>query len=142
MAARGRGMSQRIKESGVTTTDRQGPVVAAATVPGPGLFWRGPGGTAGRDRRYGSPRPATDAIDAVLLPAGDAIASTVQGRTVRQQNPHPRHSLARLAWIIARLGVWNCHYKPVGPKTMRAGRPAFAAAAAGFLIATIQQANV
>jgi hypothetical protein len=94
------------------------------------------------DARDGSPRPATDVIDAALLPAADAIAPTVQGRTARQQNPHPRHSLAWLAWIIARLGGWNCYYKPPGPKTMRAGWATFAATAAGFLIATIQQSNV
>ena len=94
------------------------------------------------DARDGSPRPTTDVIDAALLPAADAIAPTVQGRTARQQNPHPRHSLAWLAWIIARLGGWNCYYKPPGPKTMRAGWVTFAATAAGFLIATIQQSNV
>jgi hypothetical protein len=94
------------------------------------------------DARDGSPRPATDVIDAALLPAADAIAATVQGTTARQQNPHPRHSLAWLAWIIARLGGWNCYYKPPGPKTMRAGWATFAATAAGFLIATIQQSNV
>ncbi len=71
--------------------------------------------------RDGSPRPATDVIDAALLPAAEAIGATLEGRTVRQQNPHPRHSLAWLAWIIARLGGWNCYYKPPGPKTMRAG---------------------
>ena len=94
------------------------------------------------DARDGSPRPATDVIDAALLPAADAIAPTVQGRTARQQNPHPRHSLAWLAWIITRLGGWNCYCKPPGPKTMRAGWATFAATAAGFLIATIQQSNV
>lgn len=90
------------------------------------------------DARNGGPRPATDVIDAALLPAAEAIASTLQGRTARQQNPHPRHSLGWLAWIIARLGGWNCYYKPPGPKTMRAGWAQFAAMAAGFLIATAQ----
>ena len=28
----------------------------------------------------------------------------------------PPRSLAWLAWIIARLGGWNCYYKPPGPK--------------------------
>ncbi len=88
--------------------------------------------------RDGSPRPATDVIDAALLPAAEAIGATLEGRTLRQQNPHPRHSLAWLAWIIARLGGWNCYYKPPGPKTMRAGWTQFAAMAAGFFIATTQ----
>ena len=90
------------------------------------------------DARDGGPRPATDVIDAALLPAAEAIAATLEGKTTRQQNPHPRHSLAWLAWIIARLGGWNCYYKPPGPKTMRAGWAQFAAMAAGVALATVQ----
>jgi hypothetical protein len=92
------------------------------------------------DARDGSPRPATDVIDATLMPAAEAIAPTLEGKTVRQQNPHPRHSLAWLSWIVARLGGWNCYYKPPGPKTMRAGWARFASMAAGFILAT--QSNV
>ena len=43
------------------------------------------------DARDGGPRPATDVIDAALLPAADAIAATLDGRTARQQNSHARH---------------------------------------------------
>ena len=46
------------------------------------------------DARGGSPRPATDVIDASVLPAAEAIAPTLEGKTARQRNPHPRHSLA------------------------------------------------
>ena len=88
--------------------------------------------------RDGGPRPATDVIDAALLPAAEAIGATLEGKTARQQNPHPRHSLA---WIIARLGGWNCYYKPPGPKTIRAGWGHFATMAVGFLVA-ITQLNV
>jgi hypothetical protein len=88
--------------------------------------------------RDGGPRPATDVIDAALLPAAEAIGATLEGKTARQQNPHPRHSLAWLAWITARLGGWNCYYKPPGPKTMRAGWGQFATMAAGFVIAVTQ----
>lgn len=84
--------------------------------------------------RDGSPRPATDVIDASMLPAAEAIAPTLEGRTARQQNPHARHSLAWPSWIIARLGGWNCYYKTPEPKTMRAGRAQFAAMAAGFAL--------
>ncbi len=92
------------------------------------------------DARDGSSRPATDVIDAALMPAAEAIAPTLEGKTARQQNPHPRQSLAWLSWIIARLGGWNCYYKPPGPKTMRAGWAQFASMAAGFVLAT--QSNV
>ena len=88
------------------------------------------------DARDGSPRPATDVIDATLIPAAEAIAPTLEGKTIRQQNPHPPHSLAWLSWIVARLGGWNCYYKPPGPKTMRAGWARFASMAAGFVLAT------
>jgi hypothetical protein len=86
------------------------------------------------DAHDGSARPATDVIDAALLPIARAIGPTLERATLRQQNPHPPESLAWLAWIIARLGGWNCYYKPPGPKTMRAGWTQFAAMAAGYAI--------
>jgi Transposase DDE domain len=87
------------------------------------------------DARNGSARPATDVIDAALLSVAEAIGPTLEGKTERQKNPHPPHSLAWLAWIIARLGGWNCYYKPPGPKTMRAGWGQFETMAAGFAVA-------
>ena len=90
------------------------------------------------DARDGSARPASDVVDADMLEAAEAIAPTLERRTQRQKNPHPPRSLAWLAWIIARLGGWNCYYKPPGPKTMRAGWDRFAAMAAGFAVAKMQ----
>jgi hypothetical protein len=87
------------------------------------------------DARNGSPRPATDVIDAARLAAAEAIGATLEGKTDRQKNPHAPNSLAWLAWIIARLGGWNCYYKPPGPKTMRAGWGQFETMAAGFTVA-------
>jgi hypothetical protein len=51
----------------------------------------------------------------------EALSPTLEGKTERQQNLHPVASLAWAAWIIARLGGWNCYYKPPGPITMRRG---------------------
>jgi hypothetical protein len=93
------------------------------------------------DARDGSPRPASDVIDPTLLPVAEAIGATLEGKTERQKNHHPIHSLAWLAWIVARLGGWNCYYKPPGPKTMRAGWAQFANMTAGFTIATALQAE-
>lgn len=73
------------------------------------------------DARDGSARPATDVIAAEEIEAAAAISSTLEGGTARQQNPHPVGSLAWLSWIAARLGGWNCYYKPPGPKTMARG---------------------
>ena len=88
------------------------------------------------DARNGSPRPAGDVASAVEIAAATALAPTLQGRTERQKNPHPPGNLAWLAWIVARLGGWNCYYKPPGPKTMRQGWDRFAAIAHGFALAT------
>lgn len=90
------------------------------------------------DARDGSTRPAGDVVDADTLAAAEAIGPTLEGKTARQKNPHPPRSLAWLAWIMARLGGWNCYYKPPGPKTMRAGWDRFAAMAEGFLLAKSQ----
>ena len=73
------------------------------------------------DARDGSTRPATDVIAAADIPATAAIGATLEGNTARQRNLHAEGSLAWLAWITARLGGWNCYYKPPGPKTMARG---------------------
>jgi hypothetical protein len=73
------------------------------------------------DARDGSSRPASDVADQDLIAAAKAIGPTLEGNTARQKNPYEAGSLAWLSWIIARLGGWNCYYKPAGPKTMRAG---------------------
>jgi Transposase DDE domain len=73
------------------------------------------------DARDGSSRPATDVIEPEEMEAAAAISATLEGNTERQKNHHPPGSLAWLAWIAARLGGWNCYYKPPGPKTMSRG---------------------
>jgi hypothetical protein len=73
------------------------------------------------DARDRSSRPATDVIEPEDVEATAAISATLEGATERQRNHHPPGSLAWLAWIAARLGGWNCYYKPPGPKTMSRG---------------------
>jgi hypothetical protein len=73
------------------------------------------------DARDGSTRPATDVIEADEIEAAAAISLTLEGGSERQRNPHEKGSLAWLSWIAARLGGWNCYYKPPGPKTMARG---------------------
>jgi len=91
------------------------------------------------DARDGSPRPASDVADEDLIRAAEAIGPTLERKTVRQKNPHPPRSLAWLSWIAARLGGWNCYYKPPGPKTMRAGWNKLEAMAFGYAIAMAGQ---
>lgn len=73
------------------------------------------------DARDGSSRPATDILNEDEIAAAAAICTPLEGSTDRQKNPHAEGSLAWLAWIVARLGGWNCYYKPPGPKTMAKG---------------------
>lgn len=87
------------------------------------------------DARDGSARPATDVVAAGDLAAVAAVGASLEGATARQQNPHPAGSLAFLAWVVARLGGWNCYYKPPGPKTMARGLDRLAQRLAGFRLA-------
>jgi hypothetical protein len=92
------------------------------------------------DARDGSPRPSSDVVDDQLRPALIQISKTLEGGTQRQKNPHPPSSLAFIAWIAARLGGWNCYYKPPGPKTMHNGWNELAIMLAGYTIA-VQSKN-
>ena len=87
------------------------------------------------DARDGSPRPASDVIDPADVPFIAAISKTLEGATARQKKPHKRCSLAWVAWVAARLGGWNCYYRPPGPKTMAAGWNRLADRRAGFVLA-------
>jgi hypothetical protein len=91
------------------------------------------------DARDGSSRPATDVADDEVIDAAEAIGPTLEGSTARQKNPHRPRSLAWLSWIVARLGGWNCYYKPPGPKTMQRGWTKLAAMAGGYAVAMAQQ---
>lgn len=87
------------------------------------------------DARDGSPRPASDVVDDTFAPALELISQRLEGKTERQKNRHPPGSLAFVAWIAARLGGWNCYYKPPGPKTMRDGWNQLAARLEGYALA-------
>ena len=87
------------------------------------------------DARDASSRPATDVIDESLVEATAAIGATLEGKTAKQKNPHPRGSLSWLAWITARLGGWHGYYKPPGPKTMANGWRRLTAMLHGYAIA-------
>jgi hypothetical protein len=88
------------------------------------------------DARDGSPRPATDVVAEAFAVALQLLSKKLEGKTARQKNPHPPYSLAFVAWITARLGGWNCYYKPPGPKTMREGWNQLAARLEGYALAT------
>jgi hypothetical protein len=68
-----------------------------------------------RDRDGEARRPLTDVLAAEDQPALEAVCATLEGKTDRQKNPHPKGSLAYAAWVCARLGGWTGYYGKPGP---------------------------
>ncbi len=64
----------------------------------------------------------------------EGVLPDLEGNTAAQKNPHPRHSLAWAAWIIAKLGGWDGYKssKPPGPITFRHGLEHFHSIAYGW----------
>lgn len=87
-----------------------------------------------RDGKTGpSPlRPLIDAFEPEDTPLIEALCATLQGKTDRQKNPHPRGSLAYAAWVCARLGGWTGYYGKPGPVVMLQGWLQLQAAKQGF----------
>jgi Transposase DDE domain len=79
-------------------------------------------------------RPATDVVAPEQLLMLEALLTTLEGTTAKQKNPHPKHSIAWLAWIIARLGGWTGYAseRPPGPITFRRGWGRFEQIAYGW----------
>jgi hypothetical protein len=66
-------------------------------------------------------RLLADAFEPADQPVLEAVSARLEGKTVRQKNPHPTGSLAFAAWVIARLGGWTGYYGKPGPQVMRRG---------------------
>lgn len=64
-----------------------------------------------------------------------ALSRKLEGKTEKQKNPHPPDDLAFAAWVMARLGGWNCYYGKPGPETMRYGLERYRAIKLGTEIA-------
>jgi hypothetical protein len=79
-------------------------------------------------------RPATDVVPTDQLPMLEALQISLEGKTAKQKNPHAKHSIAWLAWIIARLGGWTGYAseRPPGPITMARGWQRFEQMAQGW----------
>jgi hypothetical protein len=85
-----------------------------------------------RDRDGTARRPFADVFDPADQPAMAAICATLEGKTQRQQNPHPPASLAYAAWVCARLGGWTGYYGKPGPMVTLNGLLRFKAMAHGW----------
>jgi hypothetical protein len=64
------------------------------------------------------------------------LCQTLQGKTVKQQNPYPEDSIAYAAWIIGRLGGWKGLYSqgPPGIRSFAWGLRIFQQQFEGFLM--------
>lgn len=60
-------------------------------------------------------RPLQDAFDPDEQPVLEVISASLEGKTERQKNPHPKASLAFATWVFARLGGWTGYYGKPGP---------------------------
>ena len=85
----------------------------------------------------GSNAPASRVFSPVEIIVLEVLARKFEGKTAKQKNPHPRHSLAWAAWCIARAGGWNGYAseRPPGPITFARGLRRFHAIAEGFALA-------
>ncbi len=77
-------------------------------------------------------QPLTDAFEPEDTALIEALSKTLEGKTQRQKNPHPRGSLAFAAWVCARLGGWTGYYGKPGPVVMLQGWLQLQAAKQGF----------
>jgi hypothetical protein len=82
-------------------------------------------------------RPLEDAIDPDDRPALEAVSISLEGKTARQKNPHPKASLAFAAWVFARLGGWTGYYGKPGPVVMLSGLVQFHAIKHGWAIRNV-----
>jgi hypothetical protein len=74
-----------------------------------------------RDGGPGPLRPCTDVLQPDDLPLLEALCRKLEGKTERQKNPHPKGSMAYVAWVCARLGGWTGYYGKPGPIVMLEG---------------------
>ncbi len=93
-----------------------------------------------RDGTHG--QSADHLLDPSEINTIEALVPTLEGKTARQQNPHALRSLARVSWVIARLGGWNCYGKPPGPITMFEGMQRFHAIHYGRMLTSLAYSHV
>jgi len=74
-----------------------------------------------RERDGAAGRPLQDVLDGEDQQALEAICQSLEGKTEKQKNPHPKASLAYVSWVCARLGGWTGYYGKPGPIVMMQG---------------------
>ena len=89
-----------------------------------------------RERDGTAGRPLHDAFDPEDQAALEAICQTLEGKTEKQKNPHPKGSLAYASWVCARLGGWTGYYGKPGPIVMIQGLQSLKAMLSGWKLRT------
>lgn len=86
--------------------------------------------------RNGSNRMVSDIFTSDEIKVMQALQPTLEGKTIKQKNPHSSKSLAWASWIIARLGGWKGYQseRPPGPVTMKYGLDQFNALYQGWIL--------
>ena len=84
----------------------------------------------------GSTLPASRVFSPAEISLIEALIRKFEGKTEKQKNPHPRHSIAWAGWCIARAGGWNGYVteRPPGPITFARGLRRFHAIMEGFAL--------
>jgi hypothetical protein len=77
-------------------------------------------------------RPLGDVFDPDDQPVLERVCQSLEGKTEKQKNPHPKGSLAYAAWVFARLGGWTGYYGKPGPIVMLSGLTQFHAIKHGW----------
>ena len=60
-----------------------------------------------QDRDGSAKRPLRDVFEAEDRTALEAVSATLEGKTEKQKNPHPKGSLAFAAWVCAETGYYE-----------------------------------
>jgi hypothetical protein len=82
-------------------------------------------------------RPLADVFDPADQPALERVCQSLEGKTEKQKNPHPKGTLAYAAWVVARLGGWTGYYGKPGPIVMLRGLTQFHAIKHGWSLRNV-----
>jgi hypothetical protein len=89
------------------------------------------------ERDGAAKRRLSDAFDPDDQPVLQRVCKTLEGKTAKQKNPHPKGSLAYAAWVFARLGGWTGYYGKPGPIVMIRGLTQFHAIKHGWRLRNV-----
>jgi len=89
------------------------------------------------EREGKAKRPLSDVFDPGDRPALERVCQSLEGKTQKQKNPHPKGSLAYAAWVFARLGGWTGYYGKPGPIVMLRGLTQFHAIKHGWSLRNV-----